>query len=226
MFGPFSRYVHPYRTRLLLGVAAITCAQVANTLIPVQIGAAVDTLTGPDDATLAVVQGHVLRVLALAVVVAIGGYAMRRLMGVASTWIEYDIRTAYFAHLLAQPLSFYQEHRTGDLMARATNDLSQVRIFFTYGLRGVAEMVLIAMMTSALLSETANPVLVLVGVRVPSVPAGTDDGMVVVLCPVDPGVVQLARDIVARSAAVAARVILRVLLWRGVVFMGRAPCSI
>ena len=44
----------------------------------------------------------------------------------------------------------------------------------------VADMALIAMMTSVLLSETANPVLVLVGVRVPSVPAGTDDGMVVV----------------------------------------------
>jgi hypothetical protein len=82
----------------------------------------------------------------------------------------------------------------------------------------VAEMALIAMMTSALFSETANPVFVLVGVRVPSVPAGTDDGMVVVVCPADPGVVQLARDIVARRVAVM-RVMRRV-------FMGRAPCSI
>ncbi len=167
MFGPFSRYVHPYRTRLLLGVAAITCAQVANTLIPVQIGAAVDTLTGPDDATLAVVQGHVLRVLALAVVVAIGGYAMRRLMGVASTWIEYDIRTAYFAHLLAQPLSFYQEHRTGDLMARATNDLSQVRIFFTYGLRGFAEMVLIFVFSVAMMCRIDWHITLLVLIPLP-----------------------------------------------------------
>jgi ATP-binding cassette, subfamily B, multidrug efflux pump len=143
MFGPFSGYVRPYRARLLLGVAAITCSQVANTLIPLQIGAAVDSLTAEAQDALELVQHHVLRVLALAGVVAIGGYAMRRLMGVASTWIEYDIRTTYFAHLLAQPLSFYQEHRTGDLMARATNDLTQVRIFFTYGLRGIAEMVLI-----------------------------------------------------------------------------------
>lgn len=143
MFGPFSRYVRPYRSRLLLGVAAITCSQVASTLIPLQIGAAVDVLQSGEADVLSAVRVRVLSILTLAAFVAIGGYAMRRLMGVASTWIEYDIRTTYFAHLLAQPLSFYQEHRTGDLMARATNDLTQVRIFFTYGLRGIAETTLI-----------------------------------------------------------------------------------
>jgi len=124
-------------------VAAITCSQMASTLIPLQIGAAVDVLQSGEADALSAVRGRVLSILTLAVFVAIGGYAMRRLMGVASTWIEYDIRTTYFAHLLAQPLSFYQEHRTGDLMARATNDLTQVRIFFTYGLRGIAETTLI-----------------------------------------------------------------------------------
>lgn len=124
-------------------MAAITCSQVASTLIPLQIGAAVDVLQSGEADALSTVRVCVLSILTLAAFVAIGGYAMRRLMGVASTWIEYDIRTTYFAHLLAQPLSFYQEHRTGDLMARATNDLTQVRIFFTYGLRGIAETTLI-----------------------------------------------------------------------------------
>ena len=167
MFGPFSGYVRPYQGRLLLGVAAITCSQVANSLIPMQIGAAVDSLTAGGDAPLALVHGHVFRVLALALVVAIGGYAMRRLMGVASTWIEYDIRTAYFAHLLAQPLSFYQEHRTGDLMARATNDLTQVRVFFTYGLRGIAEMVLIFFFSVAMMCRIDWQITLLVLIPLP-----------------------------------------------------------
>jgi ATP-binding cassette subfamily B protein len=68
---------------------------------------------------------------------------MRRLLGSASTRIEYDIRTKYFDHLLTLPLSFYQTQRTGDLMARATNDLNAVRIFFTYGIRGIVETSLI-----------------------------------------------------------------------------------
>ena len=41
--------------------------------------------------------------------------------------IEYDMRQEFYSHLVNQPLSFFHEHRTGDLMARATNDMSAVR---------------------------------------------------------------------------------------------------
>src|SRR5688500_19935799 len=41
--------------------------------------------------------------------------------------IEYDMRQEFYSHLVNQPLSFFHEHRTGDLMARATNDLAAVR---------------------------------------------------------------------------------------------------
>src|SRR5262249_40151642 len=41
--------------------------------------------------------------------------------------VEYDIRRDFYAHLVDQPLSFFHEHRIGDLMARATNDLAAVR---------------------------------------------------------------------------------------------------
>jgi ATP-binding cassette subfamily B protein len=44
-----------------------------------------------------------------------------------SRHVEYDLRRDFYAHLVDQPLSFFQEHRTGDLMARATNDLAAVR---------------------------------------------------------------------------------------------------
>jgi ATP-binding cassette subfamily B protein len=44
-----------------------------------------------------------------------------------SRHVEYDLRQDFYAHLVDQPLSFFQEHRTGDLMARATNDLAAVR---------------------------------------------------------------------------------------------------
>ena len=71
--------------------------------------------------------------------VALCGYAMRMFLGRAANRIEYDIRTAYFAHLLKLPLSYYQQRRTGDLMARATNDLHSVHIFWVYGVRGIVD---------------------------------------------------------------------------------------
>jgi ATP-binding cassette subfamily B protein len=51
----------------------------------------------------------------------------RRILIGMSRNVEYDMRKEIYRHLVDQPLSFFQEHRTGDLMARATNDLSAVR---------------------------------------------------------------------------------------------------
>jgi ATP-binding cassette subfamily B protein len=44
-----------------------------------------------------------------------------------SRYIEYDLRQDFYGHLQRLPLQFFQRHRTGDLMARATNDLGAVR---------------------------------------------------------------------------------------------------
>jgi ATP-binding cassette subfamily B protein len=54
-------------------------------------------------------------------------YLMRNTLIGVSRKIEYDIRNDYFAHLQSLSLSFYQGQKTGDLMARATNDLEAVR---------------------------------------------------------------------------------------------------
>ena len=55
-------------------------------------------------------------------------YQMRRIIISASRGFEYDLRNDFFAHLERLPVSFFQQNRTGDLMSRATNDLSSVRM--------------------------------------------------------------------------------------------------
>ena len=47
--------------------------------------------------------------------------------------VEYDLRNDLFAHLEKLPLSFYQSHRTGDLMSRVINDISAVRVMLGPG---------------------------------------------------------------------------------------------
>jgi len=153
MLGPFAAYARPYRWRMVAGAAAIAAAQAAAAVIPIRLRDAVDVLETavPAAGALSAVWSYVLQIIGLASIVALGSYAMRRLLGSASTRIEYDIRTAYFAHLLSLPLSFYQSQRTGDLMARATNDLNAVRIFFTYGVRGIVETALIFTLSIAMM---------------------------------------------------------------------------
>jgi ATP-binding cassette subfamily B multidrug efflux pump len=55
-------------------------------------------------------------------------YQMRRIIIGASRGFEYDLRNDFFAHLERLSVSFFHENRTGDLMSRATNDLSAVRM--------------------------------------------------------------------------------------------------
>ena len=140
LFGPFEKYVRPFRGRILLGALAIGISQAAAARIPLLVGNAVDAISVADaGAGLDAIKLYVIDILVLALIVALGGYAMRMLLGYSANRIEYDIRTEYFAHLLKLPLSYYQRHRTGDLMARATNDLDSVHIFFTYGIRGIVD---------------------------------------------------------------------------------------
>ena len=139
LFGPFARYADRYRRRIFWGVACIALAQAAGQYIPMLLKAAIDALEAGGDGRSEAIARQVGYIVGLAAIVGLGGYSMRRLLGSASTRIEYDIRTSYFAHLLSMPLSYYQTQRTGDLMSRATNDLNSVRIFFTYGVRGIVE---------------------------------------------------------------------------------------
>ncbi|NLP10503.1 ABC transporter ATP-binding protein [bacterium] len=75
---------------------------------------------------------HFLMLVALisVAVAAIHGlfrYLMRNILIGLSREIEYRIRNDYFNHLQTLPALFYQQAKTGDLMARATNDIEAVR---------------------------------------------------------------------------------------------------
>ncbi len=65
--------------------------------------------------------------LTVALLSAFFRYFMRKILIGISRKIEYDLRNDLFAHLQKLSLSFYNSFRTGDIMARATNDINAVR---------------------------------------------------------------------------------------------------
>ena len=66
--------------------------------------------------------------VAIAVVKGIFLYAQRWILIGISREIEFDLRNDLFRHLEKQDSGFYQRYRTGDVMARMTNDLNAVRM--------------------------------------------------------------------------------------------------
>jgi ABC-type multidrug transport system fused ATPase/permease subunit len=60
--------------------------------------------------------------------------ARRLIAGRLSLNVEYDLRQSLYTHLQGMSFGFYDKHQTGQLLSRATSDVSSVRMFLGYGL--------------------------------------------------------------------------------------------
>jgi ATP-binding cassette subfamily B multidrug efflux pump len=121
----FARYFSPYKVSLVTGILCILAGVLFNLWIPLIVGHAVDA--NWDRITWSKLAVSALKVLGASIVSGSFLFLQRRILIGMSRHVEYDLRQDFYAHLVDQPLSFFQEHRTGDLMARATNDLAAVR---------------------------------------------------------------------------------------------------
>src|SRR5882672_8228982 len=119
------RYFQPYRFSLAIAITCILGYVLFNLSIPLVVCRAIDANWTDVNWTKLTIAA--LKVLGLS---AVGGFFLflqRSIINRLSRHIEYDLRQDFYARLVDQPLSFFQEHRTGDLMACLTNDLSAVR---------------------------------------------------------------------------------------------------
>lgn len=121
----FARYFRPYKKSLITGIFCILASVMIGLLVPLIVGHAIDELR--KDLTWWKLTRYALATFGLSLVSGIFLFLQRRILIGMSRDVEYDLRQDFYAHLVDQPLSFYQNNRTGDLMARATNDLAAVR---------------------------------------------------------------------------------------------------
>jgi ATP-binding cassette, subfamily B, multidrug efflux pump len=119
-------YVLRYRRKFALGLACVVVTRAVALAGPAVLGVAIDDLT--TGVTRAKLAGYGALLLGIGLVGGVFLFLQRRILIGASRDIEYDMRNDFFAHLQTLPLAYFQSHRTGDLMSRATNDLSAVRM--------------------------------------------------------------------------------------------------
>ena len=125
-FQKLLRYFAPYKGRIAFGVICVFMTNLMKLNVPRILQQAVDSFAA------GVTQGKLLTyaglVILVTVIQGIFLFAQRRILINMSRDIEYDLRNDFYAHLQLLPFEFYQQNRTGDLMARATNDLNAVRM--------------------------------------------------------------------------------------------------
>ncbi len=126
-FKTLKPHLYKYSRRYIAGFAFLVLADAGQILIPRLIGQAVDHIS---DGTAA--RGIILRlmiqVVLLANLIALGRYGWRNFIIGSARHIEADIRNRIYGHFLILTNTFYINHKTGDLMARISNDLKSIRM--------------------------------------------------------------------------------------------------
>ncbi|MFQ5499723.1 MAG: ABC transporter ATP-binding protein [Candidatus Zixiibacteriota bacterium] len=124
-FAAILRYFRKYRAYLVVGGIATILSNALILITPYITKLVFDLLQqgGPTSVLLQ----YVLLIVALAAGSGLFRFMMRRTIIWMSRHIEYDLRSDIFAKLLVLSPSFYHRTRTGDIMARMTNDLEAVR---------------------------------------------------------------------------------------------------
>jgi ATP-binding cassette, subfamily B, multidrug efflux pump len=114
------QYVAPYRRTLALGVLCVLAANLLKAAAPRLLQQALDGLAADVGPARPLHYGILLVLIGLGQ--AVFTFAQGALLTAVSRDVEADLRRGFYEHLQRMPLEFYQGQRTGDLMARATND--------------------------------------------------------------------------------------------------------
>ena len=132
-FKPFASYLRPYRWALAGGLAFLLGEQLVSVAIPLVLERAIDQAEASLDR--AALASYAALIVGLGLAQWGMAFGMRWHLAATSYRVERDIRQCYFAHLLTLPLGYFQQARTGDLMARATNDVEAVQRCLSHGFR-------------------------------------------------------------------------------------------
>lgn len=125
-------YLKNYKRRIALGVLMVLFTNIAAVVSPWILRSAVNDLYITISRDLLFY--YAALIVSISAVEGIFRYLMRRILIGVSRFIEYDLRNNLFAHLESLSPRFYQQNPTGDLMSRATSDVSAVRMVLGPGI--------------------------------------------------------------------------------------------
>jgi ATP-binding cassette subfamily B multidrug efflux pump len=123
---PLFPYLRKYRGSYVIGTICVFINNGVWILFPLVLRRAVDGLQG--GVTREKLLAYSLQLMGVAAIKGIFQFLTRWMVIGISREIEFDLRNDLFRHLESLSYSYYQRTRTGDIMARATNDLNAVRM--------------------------------------------------------------------------------------------------
>lgn len=123
----FIVYLKKYKWSYIFGIAVLFIVDILNLYIPQFTGEITDGLQTNTMDMEGLIIG-IIKIIFVGAMITIGRFLWRYFIFGASRKIEYEIRNDLFKHLEKLSLRYFNENKTGDLMAHFTNDLNAVRM--------------------------------------------------------------------------------------------------
>ncbi len=142
-------YLKKYQAKIIIGATMVLLTNIVAVVSPWILRNAIDRLYLEISRDILLYYASLL--IAASAVEGLFRFLMRRILIGVSRNIEYDLRNDLFSHLQSLSPSFYQRNPTGDIMSRATNDLSAVRMVLGPGIMYSINTLFTAVLTISIL---------------------------------------------------------------------------
>jgi ATP-binding cassette subfamily B multidrug efflux pump len=152
-FEHISEFLSEHKWSYAAGVAFLVFVDALQLVIPRLLGNLTDNLRA-GTLTSDGVRNVVLIIMGIAGAIAAGRFLWRIFINGTARSLDFYLRNKLFAHLERLPARYYNEHKTGDLMAHATNDIPAIRQTFGQGFILLTDAVFMTTATLIILFRT------------------------------------------------------------------------
>lgn len=155
-FRHIGDFFRKYKWKYLLGIFVLLFVDGLQLITPKILGYATDALS-TNKLSMKEIYFYAFLIVLIAIFIAVFRYVWRMLIIGSSRELEFWLRNKLFAHLEKLSLNYFYHHKTGDLMAHATNDINAVRMAFGMG---------VVMMTDAIFLTASTIIIMMVSIDI------------------------------------------------------------
>lgn len=148
-------FAKKHKWRYVVGFIFLVFNSTITSLMPKIIGAITDSIAEVKPTS--VVYKYVFLLVASALGTFVLRFVWRYLIIGNSRNLECHLRAKLFKHLQTLPINFYNNNKTGDLIAYAINDIQAIRRTFAFGLVGLLDGFVVNTISIVLMVKTINP---------------------------------------------------------------------
>lgn len=154
-FKHLKEFLTEHKWKYLSGIIVLVLVDALQLITPKLLGHITDAL-GSGTLSMESIYFYIGIIILLAILVAVCRYIWRMLVLGSSRSLEYWLRNRLFSHLELMAPNFFNNHKTGDLMAHATNDINAVRMAFGHGIVMITDAIFLTSATVIIMVATID----------------------------------------------------------------------